>query len=304
MNFNKNLTTILLNLVAAVLFILLLGFITLRAIDTYTLHDEVIEVPLFKGMLPSQAAKHADQLQLQVKVTDSLYVADAEPGSIIDQYPTSGAEVKRNRTISLTINTMEEEKIAMPSLKNVALRQSMNKLTSLGFRIGRITYTPSEYENLVLGYTHHDDTLEAGDMLSKGSVINLILGTGISQGRVAVPDVRGYSLKSAYQTLLNNHLNSVYVDKNGVPLVGPEYDNTHFVFMQTPKSDTLLESGSTIFLYSTDNKEELDQLIKELDSLQTAEEPIPALMEFNEENDPGLNEVSGEDEDEYDLNDL
>lgn len=304
MNFNKNLTTIALHFLGAIVLVVILTFITLRALDSYTLHNEVIEVPSFKGMLPSQASKYANQLLLQVNVTDSLYVADAEPGSVIDQYPASGAKVKRDRAISLTINTIEEEKIAMPALKNVALRQSINKLTSLGFRIGRITYTPSEYENLVLGYTHHDDTLEAGDMLSKGSVINLILGTGISQGRVAVPDVRGYSLKSAYQTLLNNHLNSVYVDKNGVPLVGPEYDNTHFVFMQTPKSDTLLESGSTIFLYSTDNKEELDQLIKELDSLQTAEEPIPALMEFNEENDPGLNEVSGEDEDEYDLNDL
>lgn len=295
MNLNKNLKIILLNFLGATLMIVALVFITLRVIDSYTLHDEVIEVPSFKGMLPSQASIHANQLQLQIKVTDSLYVAEAEPGSIIDQYPASGAKVKRDRIISLTVNTIEEEKIAMPSLKNVALRQSMNKLTSLGFRIGKITYTPSEYENLVLGYIHHDDTLEAGDMLSKGSVINLILGTGVAQGRVAVPDVRGYSLKSAYQTLLNNHLNSIYVDKNGVPLVGPEYDNTHFVFMQTPKSDTLLDAGSTIFLYSTDNKEELDQLIKELDSLQTAEEPIQALIEFNEENDPGLSEVSGQD---------
>ncbi len=295
MNLNKNLKIILLNFLGATLMIVALVFITLRVIDSYTLHNEVIEVPSFKGMLPSQASIHANQLQLQIKVTDSLYVAEAEPGSIIDQYPASGAKVKRDRIISLTVNTIEEEKIAMPSLKNVALRQSMNKLTSLGFRIGKITYTPSEYENLVLGYIHHGDTLEAGDMLSKGSVINLILGTGVAQGRVAVPDVRGYSLKSAYQTLLNNHLNSIYVDKNGVPLVGPEYDNTHFVFMQTPKSDTLLDAGSTIFLYSTDNKEELDQLIKELDSLQTAEEPIQALIEFNEENDPGLSEVSGQD---------
>lgn len=187
---------------------------------------------------------------------------------------------------------MEEEKIIMPQLVNVALRQSMNKLQALGFRIGRITYQPSEYENLVLGYTHIDDTLQAGDTLSKGAVVNLILGTGRGQGKVPVPDVRGNSLKVAYQTLLNNHLNSVYVDKNGSPLIGTEYDNTHFVFMQNPKSDTLLEPGSTIFLFSTDNREELNRLIRELDSLQMEENREIDYSEFNEENDPGLSEVS------------
>ena len=153
---------------------------------------------------------------------------------------------------------------------------------------------------MVLGYTHHDDTLEAGDMLSKGSVINLILGTGVSREKVTIPDVRGYSLKSAYQTLLNNHLNSVYVDKNGVPLIGPEYENTHYVFMQEPKSDTIVDAGSTIFLFSIDNKEELDQLIKELDSLQTTQEIIPNFAEFSEENDPGLNEVYTVEQDDED----
>lgn len=292
MKFNKNLQIIALNIVGATLLIGVIIFATLKAIDNYTLHNQTIMVPSFKGMLPDEAEKNAETVKLHIKVTDSLYAADFEPGTIIDQYPQAGAQVKQDRTISLIVNTVEEEKIAMPSLKNVALRQSINKLTSLGFRIGRITYEKSEYANLVLGYTHHEDTLEAGDLLSKGSVINLILGTGVAQGMVSVPDVRGNSLKSAYQNLLNNHLNSVYVDKNGVPLIGTQYDDTHFVFMQQPKSDTLVEAGTTIFLFSTDNKEELDQLIKELDSLQMSQEPIPTFDEYSEENDPGMSEVS------------
>ena len=298
MNINKNYYIIGLNILSAIVLIVILAFITLNCIEKYTLHDEVISVPSFKGMLPHEAEKYAENSQLNIKIADSLYASEAEPGSIIDQDPVAGSKVKRGRSISLTINTVEEEKIPMPSLKNVALRQSMNKLKSLGFRIGKITYEPSEYANLVLGYTHHDDTLEAGDMLSKGSVINLILGTGSAQERVTIPDVRGYSLKSAYQTLLNNHLNSVYVDKNGVPLIGSEYDNTHYVFMQEPKSDTIVDAGSTIFLFSTDNKEELDQLIKELDSLQTTQEILPDFTEFSEENDPGLNEVYTEEQEE------
>ena len=298
MNINKNLYIIGLNIIAAIVLIVILAIITLNCIEKYTLHDEVISVPSFKGMLPHEAERHAEYSQLHIKIADSLYASEAEPGSIIDQYPTAGAKVKRGRVVSLTINTVEEEKIAMPSLQNVALRQSMNKLNSLGFKIGKISYQPSEYANLVLGYTHHDDTLQAGDMLSKGSVINLILGTGASQERVTIPDVRGYSLKSAYQTLLNNHLNSVYVDKNGVPLIGADYENTHYVFMQEPKSDTIVDAGSTIFLFSTDNKEELDQLIKDLDSLQTTEQVLPDFAEYSEENDPGLNEVFTEEQDE------
>ncbi|MBP3419665.1 MAG: PASTA domain-containing protein [Marinifilaceae bacterium] len=296
MNINKNLQIILLNILLAVVLIIGLIFITLKSIDNYTLHGEVITVPEFIGLSQDEAAKLAHSMQLKTTISDSLHASDAAPGAIIDQYPASGAQVKEGRAISLIINTVEEEKIAMPQLKNVSLRQSMNKLTSLGFRIGRITYEQSEYKNLVLGYTHLDDTLEAGDLLTKGAVINLILGTGRNIGKVTVPDVRGSSLKTAYQTLLNNHLNSVYVDKNGSPLIGTDYDNTHFVFMQEPKSDTLLDAGSTIFLFSTDNKEELNKLIRELDSLQMEEQKVIDYSEYSEENDPGLNEVAIEDE--------
>lgn len=296
MNINKNLQIILLNILLAVVLIIGLVFITLKSIDNYTLHGEVITVPEFIGLSQDEAAELAHSIKLTTTISDSLHDSDAAPGAIIDQYPAGGAQVKEGRAISLIINTVEEEKIAMPQLKNVALRQSINKLTSLGFRIGRITYEQSEYKNLVLGYTHLDDTLEAGDLLTKGAVINLILGTGRNIGKVTVPDVRGNSLKTAYQTLLNNHLNSVYVDKNGSPLIGTDYDNTHFVFMQEPKSDTLLDAGSTIFLFSTDNKEELNKLIRELDSLQMEEQKVIDYSEYSEDNDPGLNEVAIEDD--------
>ena len=75
MKFNKNLQIIALNIVGATLLIGVIIFATLKAIDNYTLHNQTIMVPSFKGMLPDEAERNAEAVKLHIKVTDSLSIS-------------------------------------------------------------------------------------------------------------------------------------------------------------------------------------------------------------------------------------
>ena len=125
-------------------------FGTLNWIDSFTLHGESIEVPLFQHMTYKEASEVAKHRGLKVTVIDSMQDLRFKPGCIVDQYPREGARVKSGRTIQLNINTLNSEKVAFPDLRNAAFRQTVNTLTSKGLVIGKLDYQASRFKNLVL----------------------------------------------------------------------------------------------------------------------------------------------------------
>ena len=281
---------IILNFAGALIFIFLLGWFTMSKLDNYTRHDEIIEVPSFTGMTQKQATDEAERKNLRLSVADSVYKPEAEPGSIIDQYPYAGSSVKRNRIIHLTVNTTEAAQTAMPSLANTAFRQCVYKLNAAGFKIGHLHYEESDYRNLVIGFIHGSDTVKAGDMLPKGATVDIILGTGNRAYRENIPDVCGQTLRDAANTLLGSYLNAIALDKNGNKIETEEHLND-YVFRQYPRIDSLVEAGSSVYLYTTPNKASLTKLMSQLDSVQHLTIPVFPEIEFTEETDPGLSEV-------------
>ena len=61
-------------------------------------------------------------------------------GVVLEQSPVAGAHVKENRLIHLIINAHNPEKVVFPNLQNAAYRQTLQTLTSRGFKIGHIEY--------------------------------------------------------------------------------------------------------------------------------------------------------------------
>ena len=84
---------------AAVGSILLLLFIAYFSLDYYTRHGSGVPVPSVKGLTVDRAIQTLTDQGFGYQI-DSVYVADEPPGTIVEQDPDAGTNVKANRIIS------------------------------------------------------------------------------------------------------------------------------------------------------------------------------------------------------------
>ncbi|WP_251619914.1 PASTA domain-containing protein [Odoribacter lunatus] len=257
------LTFFFLNLLVAVILLFVGGYFVLSRLDVYTSHGEYISVPAFQLLSPEEAQEVASAHQLRVMIVDSIYDDSAEPGVVLEQYPLNGAHVKENRMIRLITNAHSPERVPFPQLNNAPYRQTLQTLHSKGFKIGHISYAPSQFKNLVLTLQLHGKDIEPGTLIQKGSTIDIVLGEGRSKNFVAMPKVQGLLLNQAIGNLKENYLNigKIIPDNSikGTPT------SMAIVYRQNPdaQQQPQVKAGTYVNLYITLDK----QKIQELDSL-------------------------------------
>lgn len=162
---------------------ILLGliFITLFILRIYTHHGKSVQVPSFMGLTTSEAMAKGREYNFTIVISDSVHVEKAEPGTIIDQVPEPGMKVKQNRKIFLTINAMVAEEIRMPSVVDVSYRHALVILENSGLIPGNVSYEASEFKDLVLRVRYNGNEIRPGEKINKGRVVDLVLGSGISE---------------------------------------------------------------------------------------------------------------------------
>ncbi len=65
--------------------------------------------------------------------------------------------------------------------------------------------------DVVLQQLYNGKDIAEGDSLQKGSVIDLVLGKGLSNQRTSVPNLTGINLSSATDMILGASLNLVHI---------------------------------------------------------------------------------------------
>ncbi|NNE54580.1 MAG: PASTA domain-containing protein, partial [Flavobacteriales bacterium] len=88
--------------IAGILAIVIIGGLWIW-LGMMTGHGETVTVPPLSGMSVEEAAETLDNRGLEYAVIDSIWSEDAVGGTIIEQIPEGGKEVKENRKILLTI---------------------------------------------------------------------------------------------------------------------------------------------------------------------------------------------------------
>ncbi|OFX61851.1 MAG: hypothetical protein A2066_18980 [Bacteroidetes bacterium GWB2_41_8] len=189
---------------AVTIALILLGMLSLRI---YTDHGESVEIPDLKGKTASEVADILDRNDLRFEIRDSVYSIETAPGTVLDQYPKPGLRVKENRTIFITLCAISQELIAMPQLTDISYRQAANIIESSGLIAGNIEYKPSEFPNLVLEQKMNGNIVRVGEMIPKGSVIDLVLGSDSNGETSEVPTLFGRNLTEARLTLGEAFLN-------------------------------------------------------------------------------------------------
>lgn len=197
----------LLNLFIAIVIVAGVALLTLNRLKTYTHHGISYEVPNFTGMSIAEAQKVAQQNKIEVELIDSIYNKEVAPGAIVDQVPYAHKRVKEGRVIYLTINSTEAEKVTLPKLTDISFRQARVLLERCGLILDSISYQPSEYNDLVLKVQQDSMEVFQGDQLTKGSMVDLIVGQSKGNMETNLPDLMSMFMDDAKATLESARLN-------------------------------------------------------------------------------------------------
>ena len=243
--FVKNLA-LAVTLVVGIIMILLIWF------NIYTRHGQARPVPNFYGLTLQQTAKLAKKNKLKYQVIDSVYTTVVPSGCVAEQNPGPGFKVKKRRNILLTINAFNPEMVGVPNLVGLPKRQAIAMMQSAGLEAGELRYIPDISIDFVIKQLHNGKEVAEGDSIQKGSVIDLVLGKGLSNQRTPVPDLMGLKLDVAKNTILGASLNLGAFTYDTTITTGDDSLNA-FVFKQIPeyKETSTLKLGDVIYLWLT-----------------------------------------------------
>jgi beta-lactam-binding protein with PASTA domain len=218
----------------------------------YTRHGQARPVPNFVGLTMDQTIQLAKKNRLRFKVIDSIYTSAVPRGSIAEQNPKPGFKVKKWRNIVLTINAFHPQMVAMPNLVDLPLRQAKALIESSGLEVGLLKYRPDLSIDVVINQQYNGKNIPDGDSIQIGSVIDLVLGKGLSNQRTSVPELIGMKLDPAKNKIQISSLNlGTFVYDNTIQNKADTLNA--FVYKQNPdySSDASLQMGSSVYLWLT-----------------------------------------------------
>ena len=246
--------SILKNFVIASITLPLLFFLYLKFLDVYTLHDRYISVPDYYGFNLNQLDSISEANNLRYVIIDSISDLNQPKGIVINQEPKANSKVKKKRRIYLTVTETNTSIVNFPDVYDLTLRQALRKIEIVGLTVGKLEYKSDIATNKILDFNVNGISIVAGQEILKGTIVNLVVGRGLSDEYVVVPDLIGLNRVAAHIVLKTSSLN-----------IGTEfYDEScadtanAVIYKQTPPCDSQnqLKLGSTIdiFFINPENK--------------------------------------------------
>ena len=179
----------------------------LKYLDIYTLHDKHLSVPEFYGYHVNQLDSIVEANKLRYVIIDSIFDPRRKKGIVVNQDPRPNTSVKKNRRIYLTINALQDRRVIFPNIYDLTLRQAVSKLKNLGLKIGELRYRTDLAKNKVLDFQVNGIPIQEGQELFENTVIDLIVGKGISSDQILVPNLIGLTRLEANIVLKSTSLN-------------------------------------------------------------------------------------------------
>jgi len=243
-----------LNIFAAVVVTVILLWGLLFFIQQFSRHGESQTVPNLTGKTTVEAMEELDNLNLEYAVMDSTFDPDERPLSIISQDPLPDSKVKSGRTIYVTVNMTQAPKTEIPRFEIGTSYISVREvLESRGLKVGDIIYKPFEYRDVYLDMKVHGErkSIQPGSKLAKGTKIDLILGNGLGDTKIIIPDLTGLSYIEAASLIQLKELSLGTVVTSGT--IKDSADA--FVFKQFPTAgdEKTINLGSMVDIWITED---------------------------------------------------
>lgn len=181
--------------------VFLLGFLFFQSLGWITNHGEYLKVPSVTGKKVDIALQLLEKAGFEVIITDSVYNDSLPLNTVKKQLPDADATVKVNRTVFLNINPAVLPLIDMPKLEGLSYRFAIDKLTKNHLVLGDTTMRPDFMKGSVLEQNYNGEKIDPGTKIRWGSSIGLVVGGGLQEQRVPVPDLTGLTVAQAKETL-------------------------------------------------------------------------------------------------------
>ncbi len=225
---------------------------------TSTRHGVHCTVPELQGVSLNEAMQIAKENNLKIHINDSLYVSEFPGGTVLDQLPKSGVEVKPGRTVYIVINAFAKRKVKVPYVAGRSLRQAKNMLDVAELEIKNIKYVPDMATNYVLSQSFGGQAVVSSTNLEAtvGSGVELTVGVSKDDPYTRVPNVVGLSVREAKGRIWESGMNvgRINIDE-GVNLLR---DKNAKVYLQSSVSHSLIKWGETLEITVTMDQKKID----------------------------------------------
>ncbi len=163
----------------------------------YVDHGAKQEVPNVVGSTLSEARAVLSADGLEPIEGETKSDANAPPGTVTDQNPAGGSEVKSGRRVYLTVSG-GELLVSVPRLRGLSTRDARFALERAGFHMGSVSSALSDtfFVNTIIGQNP-----AAGASVPKGSAVDITVSLGKDPGRITVPDLTGKTVAEAGKIL-------------------------------------------------------------------------------------------------------
>jgi len=204
------------NLLAAIAlgFLLIFGF--LQMLSWVTRHGQHLTVPDVKRKDTQEAIKLLEDQGFDVVIQDSTYTDTLPKGIVIKQLPDPDATVKVNRTVFLTVNCVIPPLVEMPDLKGLGLNFALDVLERNHLELQDTVYRTDIMKGAVLEQKYHGSVIAKGTKIPWGSSITLVVGSGLGDTSIVVPDVIGMTYGDVKVMLDSMGIVSVAVPEPGI----------------------------------------------------------------------------------------
>ena len=239
------------NLLAVLVLSFLIFFSILQLLGVITNHGKYLSVPSVVGKKTTEAIKFLEDKGFEVIIQDSVYTDTAKMGIVLKQIPDPNSTVKINRTILLTVNRVTLPLIDMPALNGKSLNFALEILKRSHLVLGDTTFRPDFMQGSVLDQLYKGNEIKSGTKVPWGSSIDLVIGSGLNQAPILVPDLTGLTFEEA----------KIILDENGillgalVPDPGITDTAAAFIWKQSPpryddqKVPVYIQSGQLMDLW-------------------------------------------------------
>ncbi|NVO85982.1 PASTA domain-containing protein [Hymenobacter terrestris] len=154
-----------------------------------TNHGETIVVPKVTGMNQADLEDYLDERNLDYLVDDSTYNSGIKPGTVLQQEPKAGEQVKEGRKLYVTVSMKNPPVIKMPKLTDGSVKNAQMILKSYDLVVGQLKFVPNILKDAVLRQSVNGKEIAAGDPITKGTRVDLEVGDGLGNQEFPVPNL-------------------------------------------------------------------------------------------------------------------
>lgn len=253
------------NILAAIAVVTVIILITLFWLNRYSNHGKYIEVPDFTDLTINEMSQLIEENNLRYKIIDSLFIPNKKRGVVINQNPQPGFNVKKNRNIFITINSIKAEIITMPNLVGLSMRQAKSVAERNGLFIKDLIYQEDLATNYVLDQLYKRSPIASGDKIAKGSHISIVCGISVNERNTTTPNLFNKNKKQAINSIQNASLNigKIYFDNT---VKSAKDSSSAKVWKQSPAFNNQLNLGTRINIWLTKDNKIIDKIITNQES--------------------------------------